>query len=141
MTASRKANDADRNIGWRMKLARTSAVVKANDAAKHIGVTYTQLNGYERGDNRISALSLAKLANLYDRPIWWFLEGVVPESRTLGAKPITSARVNAKLEKLVLEHTAAGELSRRILERAELARRSALTATPQQPPQRHSRQR
>jgi len=71
-----KPDFIDREIGRRLRLARITANIRQNRAAKLVGVTYQQIRNYEVGYNRVSAVLVAKLAQLYQRPLGWFLEEV-----------------------------------------------------------------
>src|SRR5262245_26234074 len=66
----------DREIGRRLRLARIIANIRLGRAAKLVGVTYQQLGKYELGVTRVSAVIVARLAQLYERPVGWFLEEV-----------------------------------------------------------------
>jgi transcriptional regulator with XRE-family HTH domain len=66
----------DREIGRRLRLARITANIKQNRAAKIVGVRYQQIRKYEVGNTRVSAVIVARLAQLYQRPVGWFLEEV-----------------------------------------------------------------
>jgi transcriptional regulator with XRE-family HTH domain len=71
-----KPDFIDREIGRRLRLARITANIRQNRAAKLAGVTYQQIRNYEVGYNRVSAVIIARLAQLYQRPVGWFLEEV-----------------------------------------------------------------
>lgn len=71
-----KPDFIDREIGRRLRLARIIANIKQRRAAKLVGLSYQQIHKYEVGDNRVSAVIVAKLARLYRRPVGWFLEEV-----------------------------------------------------------------
>jgi transcriptional regulator with XRE-family HTH domain len=71
-----KPDFIDREIGRRLRLARITANIRQNRAAKLVGVTYQQIRNYEVGYNRVSAVLVAKLAQVYQRPVGWFLEEV-----------------------------------------------------------------
>jgi transcriptional regulator with XRE-family HTH domain len=72
----RKPDFIDREIGRRLRLARITANIRQYRAAKLVGVTYQQMRKYEVGYHRVSAVLVAKLAQLYQRPVGWFLEEV-----------------------------------------------------------------
>ena len=72
----RKPEYIDREIGRRLRLARITANIRQNRAAELVGVTYQQIHNYEVGYNRVSAVLIAKLAQVYQRPVGWFLEEV-----------------------------------------------------------------
>jgi transcriptional regulator with XRE-family HTH domain len=71
-----KPDFIDREIGRRLRVARITADIRQYRAAKLVGVTYQQMRKYEVGNNRVSAVIVARLAQLYRRPVGWFLEGV-----------------------------------------------------------------
>jgi transcriptional regulator with XRE-family HTH domain len=66
----------DREIGRRLRLARITANIRQRQAAKLVGVIGQQIRKYEVGHNRVSAVLIAKLAQIYQRPVGWFLEDV-----------------------------------------------------------------
>jgi transcriptional regulator with XRE-family HTH domain len=71
-----KPDFIDREIGRRLRAARISANIRQYRAAELVGVTYQQMRKYEVGDNRVSAVIVARLAQIYRRPVGWFLEEV-----------------------------------------------------------------
>ena len=71
-----KPDFIDREIGRRLRVARISANIRQYRAAKAVGVTYQQMRKYEVGYNRVSAVIVARLAQIYQRPVGWFLEEV-----------------------------------------------------------------
>ena len=72
----RRDDFIDREIGRRLRIARITANIRQHRAAKLVGVTYQQIRKYEVGYNRVSAVIVARLAQLYQRPVGWFLEEV-----------------------------------------------------------------
>ena len=89
-----KPDFIDREIGRRLRVARISANIRQYRAAKAVGVTYQQMRKYEVGYNRVSAVIVARLAQIYRRPVGWFLEEVRVEEEakadSIGG-PITQA--------------------------------------------------
>jgi transcriptional regulator with XRE-family HTH domain len=71
-----KPDFIDREIGRRLRLARITANIRQRRAAKLVGVTYQQIGKYEVGHSSVSAVNVARLAQLYQRPVGWFLEKV-----------------------------------------------------------------
>ena len=65
-----------REIGRRLRLARIITNIKLGRAAELVGVTCQQIRNYELGETRVSAVIVARLAQLYERPVAWFLEEV-----------------------------------------------------------------
>jgi transcriptional regulator with XRE-family HTH domain len=67
---------ADRIIGHQIKLQRANAGLSQAALANAVGVTFQQLQKYERGANRVSASRLHRLALALNVPIGVFFEGI-----------------------------------------------------------------
>ena len=81
MTNSRSANEIDIHVGQRLRLARTLRGLSQDDLGKKVGVTFQQIQKYERGTNRVSAGRLVALAKGLDLEILYFfqdMDDVVP---------------------------------------------------------------
>src|SRR5688572_5975416 len=62
-TAATEAPDPiDVEVGRRIKLRRTAAGVTQTDLAAHLGISFQQVQKYERGANRVSASILVRTA-------------------------------------------------------------------------------
>jgi len=90
-----KPDFIDREIGRRLRAARISADIRQYRAAKLVGVTYQQMRKYEVGNNRVSAVIVARLAQLYQRPVGWFLEGVTLEEEVKDIAEEAKAEIHA----------------------------------------------
>lgn len=58
-----------RNLGEKLKTARTDRWLTQNDAADHLGVARTTLVAIGKSDRRINAKELVMLASVYGRPL------------------------------------------------------------------------
>ena len=63
-------------IGAAIRQARTAASMTQEALASALGVTYQQVQNYERGSVRITASSLKFIADLLDTPIERFFDGL-----------------------------------------------------------------
>jgi len=61
-------------IGGRLRMWRRTMDVDANVLAAHIGITYQQLQKYEKGTNRISATRLYTISQELNVPIDYFFQ-------------------------------------------------------------------
>jgi len=76
-TVLRDAPDpVDIHVGARVRERRLSLGLTLTDLGDSVGLTFQQIQKYERGANRISASRLWGLSNLFDVPIEWFFEGL-----------------------------------------------------------------
>ncbi len=63
-------------VGRRAREYRTLQGMSQTAVAERLGLTFQQLQKYERGHNRISASKLYELANIFDVPVAYFFEGM-----------------------------------------------------------------
>jgi transcriptional regulator with XRE-family HTH domain len=71
-----RSGETDRQIGQNMLLLRVQAGLSQKDAARHLNVSYQQIQKYENGRSRISATSLHALCSLYEVPYASFFQGL-----------------------------------------------------------------
>lgn len=88
-------NEVDVFVGQRLRELRMLAGLSQSDVASALGLTFQQLQKYERGFNRVSASRLFKLAQFFRVPVSVFFEGL--EERA-GAQPEGEAAAAATEE-------------------------------------------
>ena len=69
------ANPIDVHVGARMRLRRTLLGMSQEKLGEAIGLTFQQVQKYERGMNRVSASKLWTLSNVLDVPVSYFFDG------------------------------------------------------------------
>ncbi len=69
-------NLIDKHVGRRMRWRRKEVKISQEALAERLGVTFQQIQKYERGTNRLSAGRLYELAEALDTDIGYFYEGV-----------------------------------------------------------------
>lgn len=74
MQNSRSANEIDIHVGQRLRLARILRGLSQDELGKEVGVTFQQIQKYERGTNRVSAGRLVALAKALDLEILFFFQ-------------------------------------------------------------------
>ena len=67
----------DTLVGNRVKIRRQLLGLSQEDLAKSIGLTFQQVQKYERGTNRISVSRLAEICRALKTPIEYFSDGVL----------------------------------------------------------------
>ncbi|MCE2920350.1 MAG: helix-turn-helix domain-containing protein [bacterium] len=72
--ARRETNEVDRFVGERIRLYRSMVGMSQQKLAESLGVTFQQLQKYERGENRIGAGRLLMVATVLDIPITFLLD-------------------------------------------------------------------
>ncbi len=66
----------DVEIGARMKQARVAAGLSQTELGAHLGLSFQQVQKYEKGKNRIGGGRLYKIARLLGVKITYFFDGV-----------------------------------------------------------------
>ncbi|SOD99239.1 helix-turn-helix domain-containing protein [Caenispirillum bisanense] len=70
----REGHPLDRHVGRRVRLRRTLLGLTQQELGEQIGVTFQQIQKYERGTNRISASRLWEIARVLKVPVSFFFE-------------------------------------------------------------------
>jgi transcriptional regulator with XRE-family HTH domain len=72
----KKPNQIDVLVGRNVRLYRLHAKLSQTVLGERIGVTFQQVQKYERGSNRVGASRLAQIASALGVPITAFFEGI-----------------------------------------------------------------
>lgn len=76
MSDERAANAIDRRLGQRVRARRLEIGMSQERLAALLGVTFQQVQKYEKGVNRIAASRLFAIAAALDMPVARFFEGL-----------------------------------------------------------------
>ncbi len=68
-------NPVDTHVGAKVKTRRLMLGLSQDDLAKAIGLTFQQVQKYERGTNRISVSRLMDISRALKTPVDYFIEG------------------------------------------------------------------
>ncbi len=74
MNSKQKLTEYNLRIGQKLRDARFEACMSQEQTGEIIGVTFQQMQKYERGINRVSAASLVALAEGLNKPIDYFFD-------------------------------------------------------------------
>ena len=78
--AAAKPDPIDLSIGSRLRLRRLALGLSQNTLAQSLGITFQQIQKYERGSNRIVASRLFHLARVLRVPVQYFFQDLVAQS-------------------------------------------------------------
>jgi transcriptional regulator with XRE-family HTH domain len=81
-------NPIDQHVGKRVRMRRLMLNMSQTDIAEALGLTFQQVQKYEKGANRISASRLQQLCQILKVPVAFFFEGA---PRALGLPEPTEA--------------------------------------------------
>ena len=73
---SRSPNPVDLHVGARIRMRRRLQGVSQEKLAEALGLTFQQVQKYERGANRVSASKLYEIAGMLKAPISYFFDGL-----------------------------------------------------------------
>src|ERR1051326_6599294 len=73
--ATRKPDPVDIEVGQRIKIQRLAAGLSQTELGESIGVTFQQVQKYEKGANRVGAGRLTQIARGLNVPVNTFFEG------------------------------------------------------------------
>ncbi len=83
----RRPSPVDVHVGAQVRLRRKLLGMTQTGLGDAIGLTFQQVQKYERGANRISASRLCELSRVLDVPIIYFFEGMPPEVADIPSAP------------------------------------------------------
>lgn len=87
---SGKPNPVDVHVGARVRLRRTLLGLSQEKLGEAIGLTFQQVQKYERGANRIGASRLWDLSRVLDVPVSFFFEDMDDSVASLSPRHVTT---------------------------------------------------
>lgn len=76
----------DRHVGLRIRMRRKEIGVSQERLAEALGITFQQVQKYERGANRVSASKLWEIAQALKTSVTYFYEGLGGDDQTPAAQ-------------------------------------------------------
>ena len=74
MAEKKKPNPIDIHVGSRVRLRRTMLGMSQEKLGEHLGITFQQIQKYEKGTNRVGASRLQQIARVLTAPVSFFFE-------------------------------------------------------------------
>ena len=86
MMAKKAPNPIDKHVGSRVRMRRMMLSMSQEKLGKSLGLTFQQVQKYEKGTNRIGASRLQQISHILQVPVAFFFEGApnVGGARTEG---------------------------------------------------------
>lgn len=88
-------NDIDAHVGQRLRVRRSLLGMSQEKLAEAIGLTFQQVQKYERGTNRVSASRLYDISNVLDVPVSYFFEQIGQPSVVMPAHGLSDNQQEA----------------------------------------------
>jgi transcriptional regulator with XRE-family HTH domain len=93
MANKKQPNPIDIHVGSRVRLRRMMLGMSQEKLGENLGITFQQIQKYEKGTNRIGASRLQQIARVLSTPVSFFFEdapGAPANSPGLAEPPSTS---------------------------------------------------
>lgn len=84
--SSRRANPMDVHVGGRVRLRRMLLGMSQEKLGEHLGLTFQQVQKYEKGVNRIGASRLFEMARVLQVPVQFFYDEAPKEASHFAAQ-------------------------------------------------------
>ena len=75
MAATKAPNPIDRHVGSRVRMRRMMLAMSQEKLGDALGLTFQQVQKYEKGTNRIPASRLQQISHILQVPVAFFFEG------------------------------------------------------------------
>lgn len=96
-----ESNPTDVHVGTRMRTRRTMLGLSQEKLADALGITFQQVQKYERGVNRVGASRLFDLSRVLGVPVNYFFDGIVYESANKSkGYSLASPKISYKSEEI-----------------------------------------
>ncbi|HRO11293.1 helix-turn-helix transcriptional regulator [Amaricoccus sp.] len=99
---AKSASEIDRHVGNMIRRRREALGLSQGRLGRHLGVTFSQIQKYEKGMNRIGAGRLYQIAAFLGVPPGYFFEGLASE------QPVSASEAVLTEEIATLTHAFAG---------------------------------
>ncbi|MCO6187421.1 helix-turn-helix domain-containing protein [Rhizobium sp. L1K21] len=76
----KKPNPIDIHVGSRIRLRRTMLGMSQEKLGESLGITFQQIQKYEKGTNRVGASRLQNISNVLNVPVSFFFEDAPGEA-------------------------------------------------------------
>jgi transcriptional regulator with XRE-family HTH domain len=84
LTSSKRVSPIDKHVGSRVRMRRLMLDFSQTRLGDGLGITFQQVQKYEKGANRISASRLQQIADILNVPVPFFFEGT-PDNEAKGS--------------------------------------------------------
>ena len=95
MRHARQLDAYDREVGLRVRSVRISRRMSQGDLGERLGITFQQVQKYEKGTNRIGAGRLQHIAEIFEVPVATLFGTSRREGRA-GVDPFEGLRTRAR---------------------------------------------
>ena len=111
---SKRTAEADKRVGACVRAARVKAGLSQSKLAAELGITFQQLQKYEKGKNRIAVSTLLLIADALSLPVQSFFDSVERQATDASDWPDLLSKDNIRLIR-AFSNIGDAEVRRRIM--------------------------
>lgn len=100
--AEKSANPIDSHVGSRVRMRRLMLDMSQEKLADALGLTFQQVQKYEKGTNRIGASRMQQISNILKVPVAFFFDGAPQPGKQLDQSRTAITRLLATPDGLAL---------------------------------------
>ena len=78
--SARRADRVDKHVGHRIRMRRKMLSLSQESLAAQLGITFQQVQKYEKGTNRVGASRLQNISSILNVPVSFFFEDAPGDS-------------------------------------------------------------
>jgi transcriptional regulator with XRE-family HTH domain len=87
-------NPIDKHVGSRVRMRRMMLTMSQEKLGDALGLTFQQVQKYEKGTNRIGASRLQQISDVLQVPVAFFFEGMPNASAPHGGSALSVAQID-----------------------------------------------
>jgi transcriptional regulator with XRE-family HTH domain len=84
----KRANSMDKTVGRNIRVYRLAKGLSQTELADSLGVSFQQVQKYEKGVNRVGSGRLYQISGILDAPVMSFFEGGESQVHSKAASPL-----------------------------------------------------
>ena len=85
--SNKSATGIDKSVGRNIRVRRLAAGMSQEELGEKLGVTFQQVQKYEKGTNRVGSGRLYEIAELFDIPVKSFFDGEDKRKQSRSSSP------------------------------------------------------
>ena len=101
MTRSKDLNATDMHVGARVRMRRLMLDMTQEKLGDALGLTFQQVQKYEKGANRIGAGRLQQLSAILQAPVAFFFDGMRPATAVVTTSSPSDALSTSELDQFL----------------------------------------
>jgi len=115
--SKRSPHKVDTHVGARLRMRRLMLRMSQTKLAEALGLTFQQIQKYEKGTNRIGAGRLQEIADIMEVPISFFFDGTSRSAHQKEAMPDHVTKLMTTREGLALSRAFAAIEDKKLRQR------------------------